>query len=196
MLVHKIMKLLPCLLISTVLQVAAADPSLVPLLNPTDGGVRKYSERSRILTDLDGDKVDDMLLSGGPQTFGTMGGLWEVYLSRNGEFVRVGEIWAHPKAIAIEPDQARIHKDPKTRRYARIWVYLKSGGSAGGFGYYRVGEDSIDEMKRIEIYPGDGGTVLGNAIYEATFKHSPIPFTIAHSTTDDAGKVSWNETKR
>lgn len=192
---EKHMKLLTSLLISTVLQ-AAADPSLVPLQNPTDGAPRKYSERSRILTDLDGDKVDDMLLSGGSYEFGTMGGPWAVYLNRDGDFVRVGEIWAHPLAIAIEPDQARIHKDAKTRRYARIWVYLKSSGRIGAFGYYRVGEDTIDEMKSIEIYPGDGGTALGNAIYEATFKHSPIPFTIEHSTTDDAGKVSWSKTKR
>ena len=77
------------------------------------------------------------------------------------------------------------------RRYARIWVYLKSSGNAGSFGYYRVGEKSVDEIEPIEIYPGDGGTALGNAIYGATFKQSPIPYTIQRSATDERGKVTW-----
>lgn len=188
------MKLFICLLISTVLQVAAGNPSLAPIRHPIEKG--KYSERSRILTDLDGDGVKDMLLSGSSHDFGTMGGPWALYLSRKGKFIKVGGIWAHPLAIAIEPDQARIHKDIKNRRYARIWVYLKSSGRAGSFGYYHVGEHSVDEMKSIEIYPGDGGTITGRAIYHTTFKYSPIPFTIEHSTTDDTGKVSWNTAKR
>ncbi len=187
------MKLITSILIASCLHAAASDPSQSPLKDPT--GKSKFSERSRLLADLDGDGVDDMLLSGGPEDFGTMGGPWAVYLNRKGEFIRVGEVWAHSMAIAIEADQARIHTDLKTRRYARIWVYLRAGGGAGGFGYYRVGEESVDKMASIEIYPGDGGTPLGNAIYEATFKKSPIPFTIQRSTTAADGTVKWNKTQ-
>jgi hypothetical protein len=188
------MKLIPHLLILATLHAAAADPSLEPLPDPT--GQKKHVERFRILTDLDGDGVDDLLLSGGPETFGTMGGPWEVHLSRKGEYVRIGEITAHPLAIAFEPDQAKHQKDLKLRRYARIWAYLKSSGSAGSYGYYRVGEDSVDEMLSIEIHPGDGGTALGNAIYDATFKNSPIPFTVQRSQTGDDGKVIWENSER
>ena len=188
------MKSVFLLLILTSLHALADDPSLKTLPDPT--GKAKYAERQRILSDLDGDGHSDMLLSGSPDEFGTMGGPWTVYLSRMGENVRIGEVWAHPMAIAIEPDQARIHKDLKTRRFARIWVYLKASGSAGTFGYYRVGEESVDEIKSIEIYPGDGGTVVGNAIYKATFKQSPIPFTMERSTTGDDGTVKWPETNR
>ncbi len=188
------MKLIASLWIFSSFYAVAGDPSLVPHPDPT--GKAKYAERSRIITDLDGDGVNDMLLSGSRDEFGTMGGPWRVHLNRNGDYVAIGEIWAHPMAIAIEPDQARIHTDPKTRRVARIWVYLKASGSAGSFGYYRVGAESVDEMKALEIYPGDGGTVTGNAIYDATFKKSPIPFTIQRSTTGDDGKVTWPESKR
>jgi hypothetical protein len=188
------MKLIPHLLILISLQAPAADPSLQPLPDPT--GKKKHVERSRILTDLDGDGVDDLLLSGGPETFGSMGGPWTVHFSRKGEYVQIGEIVAHPLAIAIEPDQARHQKDLKLRRHARIWVYLKSSGSAGSYGYYRVGEDSVDEMQSIEIHPGDGGTALGNAIYNATFKNSPIPFTVQRSKTAEDGKVTWSDSER
>ena len=188
------MKIVFLLLILTSLHLSAEDPSLKALPDPT--GKAKYAERQRILADLDGDGHNDMLLSGSPDEFGTMGGPWSVYLSRKGEYVRIGEVWAHAMAIAIEPDQARNHKDLKTRRFARIWVYLKASGSAGTFGYHRVGEDSVDEIKSIEIYPGDGGTVVGNSIYKATFKQSPIPFTVQRSATQDDGTVKWPDTNR
>jgi hypothetical protein len=190
------MKLLLCLLLPTVLQAAAEDPSLVPHPNSMDGATQKYSERLRILADLDGDGVEDMLLSGGPETSGTMGRAWTVYLNRNGGFSAVGDVSAHPMAIAIEPDQDRIQADAKIRRFARIWVYLKSSGRNGTFGYYRIGNESVDEIKAIEIYPGDGGTDLGRSIYDATFKKSPIPFKIQQSTTSEDGKVTWTESNR
>jgi hypothetical protein len=188
------MKLIPPLLILVSLHAAAADPSLEPHPDPT--GQKKYVERFRILTDLDGDGIADLLLSGGPEAFGNMGGPWAVHLNRKGNYVEIGEVTAHPLAIAIEPDQARHRKDLKLRRHARIWVYLKASGSAGSYGYYRVGEDSVDEMQAIEIHPGDGGTTLGNAIYDATFKHSPIPLTVQRSKTSEDGKVTWTDSKR
>ena len=188
------MKPLQYLLILSLFQTARADPSLTPLLDADDGSGQKYAERFRILTDLDGDGVDDMLLSLGKQAAGAMGSTFTVYLSREGEFSRIGEIWAHPGALTIEPDQGRFDKDRKTRRFSRIWVYLKSSGTAGSFGYYRVGEDSVDKMEDVEIYPGDGGTDLGRAIYEAAFKKSVIPFTVEKSVTDSGGKVVWIQT--
>jgi hypothetical protein len=62
--------------------------------------------------------------------------------------------------------------------------------------YCRVGEGSVDEMLSIGICPGDGGAALVNAIYDATFKHSPIPFTVLRSTTSEDGKVKWADSKR
>lgn len=165
------------------------DPSLVACDDPTERAL--YVERYRILVDLDGDGVDDMLLSGSPDEFGRASGPWAVYLNRAGDFAEVGEIWAHPMAIAFEPDHARIHNNPKERWFARIWVYMRLSGRAGVLGYYRVGADTVGEMVGSEIYPGDGGTAMGNAQYEATFKNSTIPFTMQLSTTGEDGKVTW-----
>ncbi|MFC7339481.1 hypothetical protein ACFQY0_19975 [Haloferula chungangensis] len=183
----------PLLLIGS-LPALAGDPSLKAQPDPT--GKAKYVERSRIIVDLDGDGTNDMLLSGSPEEFGTMGGPWSVHLNQDGDFKRIGEVWAHPLAISFEPDQARIHTDPKTQRFARVWVYLKASGSAGSFGYFRVGKNCVDEMASIEIYPGDGGTDIGRTVYESAFNKSPIPFKIQRSTTTEDGIVSWNEDKR
>ena len=60
-------------------------------------------------------------------------------------------------------------------------------------GYYRVGGESIDKIKSVEIYPGDGGTDLGRSIYEAVFKKSPVPIKIQASSTGDDGKVTCAE---
>ena len=188
------MKTIAGLLLIGSLSALAGDPSLKPQPDPT--GKAKYAERYRIIVDLDGDGMDDMLLSGSLDEFGTMGGPWAVHLNQDGDYKRIGEVWAHPLAIAFEPDQSRIHTDPKTHRFARVWVYLKASGRAGSFGYFRVGKDSVDEMASIEIYPGDGGTDIGRAVYEAAFKKSPIPFKIQRSTTADDGAVTWNESKR
>jgi len=188
------MKLIAPFLLVAACHAMAGDPSHKAFEDPTERA--KYAERYRILVDLDGDGVNDMLLSGSPDEFGTMGGPWTVYLNREGDFVEVGEVWAHTMAIAFEPDQARISNDPKTRRHARIWVYLKSSGSNGSLGYYGVGEDSVDKATGVTIYPGDGGTELGRRLYEATFKQSPIPFTMERSTTTETGKVTWNATNR
>ena len=188
------MKTIAALLFIGSIPMLAADPSLKAKPDPT--GKVKYVERSRIIVDLDGDGTNDMLLSGSPEEFGTMGGPWAVYLNRDGDYKRIGEVWAHPRAIVFEPDQARILNEPKSHRFVRVWVYLKTSGSAGSFGYFRVGKDSVDEMTSIEIYPCDGGTGIGRAVYEAAFKKSPIPFKIQGSTTAEDGTVTWNKDKR
>ena len=134
-------------------------------------------ESKRISVDLDGDGKMDSLVDDGDA--GKMGRTWKVLLNRGGKLKEIGSIVAHPKAISFEPDYYRIATDPQKRFYARVWVYLRSGGGKGAFGYYRIGEDRIEDLRSIEIYPGDGGTTMGNAIYEATFKESPIPFQIS-----------------
>jgi len=189
------MKLIVFIVIASGMHLAGSDPSLIPLKKTN--GEEKYAERFRILTDLDGDGVNDMLLSKGPEESGSMGYGWSVYSNRKGEFRQIGEIWAHPMAIAVEPDRARMSKKgSEEHRHARIWVYLKGGGNTGSFGYYRVGEKSVDKLASIEIYPGDAGTVLGNAIYNATFEISPIPIVVERSSTSKEGKVSWAKSPR
>ncbi len=177
------------MLLSTAAEGTAVDPSSVPACDVT--GNNGYVERWRILTDLDGDGMQDMILSGDPAMFGNAGGPWDVYLNRNGEFRCVGRIGAHPLAISIEPDQDRHEADFNKRRYARIWTYWHLSSASGALGYFRVGEETVDECRSVLIYAGDAGTTLGNALYEAAFKNSAIPFTLQYSSTDNEGNMVW-----
>lgn len=172
-------------------QSLAQDPSTLPICEREDAGSQVYSERYRIVADLDGDGANDLILSAAVETLGKMGGPWTVYLSREGKFNPVGTITAHPKAISLEPDQDRNRRDPNEVRYARIWVYLRDNGPSGGLGYYRVGEKTVKENKGLIIYPGDGGSDLGREIYTAVFKTSPIKFNLERSRTTPKGEVTW-----
>ena len=169
----------------------AADPSTVAVTNLIYG--KGYSERYRILADLDGDGHQDLILSQPIPLFGKMGGLWDVYLFRINDFNKIGSITAHPLAISLEADHDRNQKDGY---FTRIWVYLRGSGSSGGLGYYRIGPNSIVDLQGIQIYPGDGGSDLGRAIYRAVMDNSEIPFRLQKSVTDEhTGNVIWKDEK-
>ena len=98
--------------------VFATDPSASPVRDPLNEA--KYGERYRVIADIDGDGVDDMLLSQPIRLFGKSHGFWDVYLVRNGKHVRAGHIYAHPLAISIESDKDWDYKDPKEPRINKM----------------------------------------------------------------------------
>jgi hypothetical protein len=165
------------------------DQSLIPLLDSSKKA--KYAERDQILVDIDGDGVDDMLLSIRPNQFNTISRPWTVYLKRGKDYKPIGEIHAHPEIISFEPAKTRSDTDSKNHRFVRIWTYIKIDSCVGKFGYYSVGNDSVDKMVSLEIYPGSKGTIVGNAIIDATFEKSQIPFTMQTSETAEDGTVNW-----
>ena len=154
------------------------DPSAIALVN--GGG---FSERYRILGDFNDDGIQDMALSDDINSFGNGGGEFTLYLwNKKGKYQESGKFWAHPTAgtIAIE----------KWEKEIRLWAYSHGGGGIGGLGYYEVREKGLSELHVITIHPGDSGTVMGNAIYDAVFKHSDVIFKVQRSTTKD-GEVKW-----
>lgn len=172
----------------------SSDPSKTAEEDPADSG--RYAERWRVLADLDGDGDEDLLLSEPTTLFGKMGGGWTVYLhQKDATFTPIGQIDAHPKALALEPDFDRNQKDPDQRVHVRIWVYLRGGGGWGTFGYFRVSGRTVEPLRHLEIYPGDAGTGLGQALYDATFSESPIPFRLQYSRTSPEGEVLWIDDK-
>lgn len=167
----------------------AIDPSTQPLSDIT--GQQKYRERSRILVDLNGDGAKDLLLSN-PLTAGNSGVDWEVYLQREGDYHKIGNLWAHSKAVSFERPAGDVHAGV----IARAWVYIRGGAGKGAFGYYLLKESSIDELKSLEIAPDLDNGGIGANIYTATFEKSPIPFELETSTTTEDGKVSWAATAK
>ena len=179
----------PGILLFFLASIPASDPSLVPVIDPRDE--KGYVERWRLQVDLDDDGDEDLLLSEPTVLFGTMGGTWTVYLNDKTTYREIGILSAHPRVISLEPDKERFLKEPSRRFYVRAWVYLKSSGSEGAFGYYRIGFDSVSDFQGVDLYPGDGGTDLGRAVYEAAFSDSPVPYRLQFSETNPEGEVTW-----
>ena len=89
---------------------------------------------------------------------GKSGQLWLVYLDDN----MIGNVWGHKLAMNFEPLTSSC----------RIWVYHRSSGSSGIIGYYTISESEVSPLNAIEVNPGDGGTDLGNKVYDAVFSDS------------------------
>ncbi len=130
------------------LSVIAAEPDPSP------------DEYLEINADIDGDGIADRLVSEPIRDFGTAGGRWHVFIGKKEVgLTAIGEIFAHPLALRSE----------KLFDSVRLWVYLKDSGSAGSLGFYPLKDGRIGDLRSIEISPGDGGSDLGRAIYDAAF---------------------------
>lgn len=154
------------------------DPSAIALV--TEGG---FSERYRILGDFNEDGIQDMALSDDINFFGNGGGEFTLYLrNEEGKYRECGRFWTHPTADAIAIE--------KWGKEIRLWTYSHGGGGTGSIGYYDITSKGLSVFHGLIIHPGDSGTVMGNAIADAVFKHSAVKFKVQRSTTKD-GKVKW-----
>ncbi len=153
------------------------DPSAVPLLH--DEG--QSAERYRILADFNGNGIMDMALSCSVSLFGNAGGQFTVYIqNEDGRFRRLGQFFGNPMALALERVGENI----------RLWTYVRGGGWIGQIGFYKVKEDGLSEYHGVTIHPGDSGTKMGRAIYEAVMTNSDLPITIEISKTEGE-KIKW-----
>lgn len=94
------------------------------------------------------------------RAFGTMGGMWMVYLNENGEWREIDSISAHPKAVTLEQHRSDT---------SRIWVYLKGAAWYGSLGYYELKDGKLGNYIGLEIFPDPAGESLGIRLYQAVF---------------------------
>ncbi|MBN1423450.1 hypothetical protein JXA88_02735 [Candidatus Fermentibacteria bacterium] len=143
-------------------------------------------ERFRMLADFNSDGIQDMALSCDMRSFGNAGGQFTLYLGNaTGKYRKYGEFFAHTMAVSLE----------KIGTQVRLWTYCRLGGWIGQIGYYEVFEDTLSEYHSITIHPGDSGSKMGNAIYEAVIKSSDLPITVERSVTKN-GVVKWIDPNR
>lgn len=91
---------------------------------------------------------------------GNSGRLWDITIGGS----RIGQLWGHHLAMRLEDDPGR--------HQVRVWAYLRHGGRSGRLGYYVITEHAIAPFSSIDIFPGDDGTDLDNAMYQAVFQDS------------------------
>lgn len=163
------------------------DPSTVAVSNEwqTTSEPRPFNERWRIVSDLNDDGVDDLILSDPNEASGNAGISWMVYLRDNGLWRYIGDVDLHPRAFTLEPTYAGVN----------IWNYWRNSCSDGWFGYYRVTNGRLGK-KPMQIFIPDSGEKdsVFTRVYMAIFGcPHPHPFSLEKSTTSTNGIVSWEK---
>ena len=157
--------------------VLADDPSSKPI--PKHEG--RSGERYRIIGDFNADGIEDMALSIDISLFGNAGGHFEIFLrEESGDLKRYDSVFLNPHVIAIEKHEQTV----------RLWIYHRGGGWLGSLGYYEIEKEGLSQFKGIVIHPGDSGTTIGRALYEAVFNNSQVMFKVEKSQTEN-GIVHW-----
>lgn len=164
------------------------DPSATP--------IPKYDwssgERYRLLADFNADGVQDMALSYDTKMFGMAGGHFTLYVANHeGMYRKIGEFFAHTRAIALEK-----HFSRDSRPLVRLWTYHRLSSTEGSIGYRIVEDDRLSPGDQLVIHGGDGGTKMSNDIYKAVFENSDIPIVVERSETEVNGVVNWIEIRK
>jgi hypothetical protein len=149
------------------------DPSLIPAV--------QNETYLRIIADFNHDSINDMAISVPLSLFGNAGGEFFLYLGNgHAKYRRIGQIFCHPQAIALEYIGERV----------RIWTYSHGSISEGVIGYNEIMQNRLLPFQGITVFPGDDGSAMGNAIYKAVMDHSDAPWLVQQSLIQD-GKVKW-----
>lgn len=161
------------------------DPSLVAVSNDHQSASwpNPYLERWRVVTDLNGDGKDDLILSDTKDTFGNAGGGWLVYINSNGCWRCIGDVDLYPGAFTFD----RVHDE------VDLWYYSRSSAQEGRFGYYSFHSDGMRQgVNQILVRTaGNDENVfecMDKAVFGYAHKH---PYRFDSSETSTNGIVSW-----
>lgn len=166
-------------------EVLALDPSSVAVSNDHRSAYNPlpYLERWRVVTDLNGDGTNDLILSDTIDTFGNAGGVWEVYINSNGCWRCIGDVGLHPGALTLDSVHGGVD----------LWYYSHCSAQEGYIGYYSFSPDGMSKsINRMFVRTdGDDGNVTDgvfNTVFGLAHRH-PYHLDISETTTN--GVVMW-----
>ena len=179
---------------ATASSMAGHDPSMVALSNDVGyaNGKKTFLERYRILTDLNHDGTNDLILSEAEDSFGNSGGCWSVFLNSNGFWQCIGTVNLNPSAVTFEA----------TYKGVDLWYYGHCSCRSGTVGYYRFADGKLEPERNTCIFVEAGAnddyeeTIFGR-IYRAIFHgRKSHPFVMERSMTSTNGTVNWKAVKK
>ena len=185
---------LPCAVLGSMehLPVLAYDPSMVAQSNDFGyaEGRKVFLERYRILTDLNQDGTNDLLLSEAEELFGNGGGDWSVYLNSNGYWRCIGHVGLPFAGGTFEAAGDCVN----------LWSYSHCSAHSGTFCYYQFvdgklepkGNNSIFVEAVADEYEDSVFARIDQAIFGHTNNH---PFVVERSSTATNGLVCWKTVK-
>jgi hypothetical protein len=140
-----------------------------PITDPKVNPERHYAE-----LDLNGDGINDLLLSTSVSDGGTGGLIYNLYLGvRQGRFKKLDQFLAG--GFAVE-----VHGETK-----RLWSYSHMSSQSGTIQYwYFDRKGDFQKSQPLLIHPGDGGSEVGNAIYASIFNDKTMVKTKKTGTSN------------
>ena len=163
------------------------DPSMTAVSNThvTMSNKVPFKERWRIISDLNGDGVDDLILSEPKDMFGNAGGPWMVYLCGDGRWRYVGDVVFYPGVFFLDQVDHGMN----------LWYCIRADATACHFGYYRVTNGKLDARPvQIRIDATGKEDSVFSRVYMSVFGHpSTHPFSYEESVTSTNGVVVWEK---
>ncbi len=133
--------------------VARAD-LFAPIIDPSLNPERRYAD-----LDLNGDGTNDLVLSESVSLGGTGGLVYNLYLGLGQDRFR-----------HIDRFLAGIIATETIGGTTRLWFYSHVSAGSGTIQYRYFDRKGIFQRSQfLKIYPGDGGSDIGNEIYRAIF---------------------------
>ena len=147
--------LAPCLMAADV-ETRSRQVLLTPVNAPHLSPIRKFCE-----VDLNGDGIDELILSRSVSLGGTGGLVYDLYLGLEGDRFKPLDSFLSC-VMAVEP----------RGKVKRLWTYTHSSSQSGHLQYRYFDRDGdLQKGPAMLIHPGDGGSETGNAIFDAVFRH-------------------------
>ena len=163
------------------------DPSMTAVSNThvTMSTKVPFKERWRIISDLNGDGVDDLILSEPKDMFGNAGGSWMVYLCGDGRWRYVGDVVLYPGVFFLDQVDHGMN----------LWYCIRADAAACHFGYYRVANGKLDARPvQIRIDATGKEDSVFSRVYMSVFGHPRAhPFSYEESVTSTNGVVVWEK---
>ena len=172
------------------------DPSTVPVhrLDRKDSFVG-YSERFRLIGDLNFDGTEDMILSSPIDSFGTGGGTWQVFLVSNAVYQCIGEVGGFVDYIIPEICYDRNFGKLDSKK-VQIWSVWRSGGGMYSIVSNVINGNKLSRRFQLDVFSWDGRETIDGSLLRAIHRHKDGEVKWrAESSNTESGKVTWSSCK-
>lgn len=135
-------------------QVRSRSEILAPIEDATSNPEGRFAE-----LDINNDGKDDLIVSKSVSLGGTGGLLYDIYVRADGDDYRL-----------VDQVLASVMSLENLNNTTRVWSYSHSSAQSGVIWYFYFDRKGVyRKSPSLEILTGDGGTVTGNAIFQAVF---------------------------
>ncbi|MCP4634340.1 MAG: hypothetical protein GY855_15545 [candidate division Zixibacteria bacterium] len=144
------------------------------------GGYQGVMKRYRIVDDFNYDGLDDVMISGGPHSFGNAGGCLDVFIDNgDGKYIKFPDYWCRPGFMVSEMKQPSI---------GLLTTYYRGGISGGSLLNYSVSTERIEYLSSKDL---DFSIQENREYFHQLFSDSTKLKVDKGYCTEENGKIIW-----